>query len=188
MIPRLYHWKNEPAEWSLDENRLTITAGGLTNWFISPRDGAFTASGPTLLFEAAQDFIFSARVTSNLPAQWDAGMLMAYADDTTWAKLAFEKSIYQEPTVISVVTRGISDDCNSVSVEGNSVWLRLDKTGDTITFFYSLDGTGWRQVRVFTLGPVTDLQVGMGAQSPIGQGATAEFTEITYRPDKSSLG
>lgn len=180
-LPAPQDWINTPETWQGDSDHLSISAGPSTNWFISPRDGAHTANGPTLLFRPAQEFVLTAKLTAELPEQWDAGMLMVYVNDRTWAKLAFEKSIYLEPTIISVVTRDVSDDCNSVEVSGNSIWLRVEKLGNAIVFYYSTDGQSWRQVRVFTLGDVPDLRVGFGSQSPVGNGTTTVFSEVSYK-------
>lgn len=174
---------NMPERWAAGPGRLAITAPPSTNWFISPRNGERTSSGPVLLFRAGHEFTLTAKVTAALARQWDAGMLMVYVDAGTWAKLAFEKSIYQEPTIISVVTRGVSDDCNSVAIAGNSVWLRVVRAGGAFVFFYSCDAASWRQVRVFTLGEVAEVWVGFGVQSPIGDGASTEFSTVTYTPE-----
>lgn len=182
-LPAPRQWMNMPECWAAGPDRLLITAPPLTNWFISPRNGERTSSGPVLLFKAGAEFTLTAKVTAALERQWDAGMLMVYAGAGLWAKLAFEKSIYQEPTIISVVTRGVSDDCNSAAIDGNSTWLRIVRAGMSFVFFYSNDAVSWRQVRVFTLGEVAEVWVGFGVQSPIGNGAAAEFSTVTYTPE-----
>jgi hypothetical protein len=44
---------------------------------------------------------------------YDAGVLLVHASERQWAKLCFEYSPQQRPTLVTVVTRGTSDDCNS---------------------------------------------------------------------------
>jgi uncharacterized protein len=67
------------------------------------------------------------------------------------AKLCLEWSPQDEATVVSVVTRGLSDDCTSESVEGNSLWLRATRLGPAYVFHVSADGARWRFVRHFGL-------------------------------------
>jgi regulation of enolase protein 1 (concanavalin A-like superfamily) len=108
-------------------------------------------------------------------------VLFVYADNATWAKLCFEVSPQRQPMIVSVVTRGLSDDCNSLPIHGNSVYLRIHRRNSVWAFHYSLDGQYWQFVRYFNLGAEAR-QVGFSAQCPTGQGCRADFTSIQYRP------
>jgi hypothetical protein len=83
--------------------------------------------------------------------------------------------------IVSVVTRGVSDDCNSAAIAGQEVYLRVACTAQTLAFHYSSDGRFWHFVRYFTLGDMTDLRLGFSSQSPTGDGCTSVFSEISYR-------
>ncbi len=85
--------------------------------------------------------------------------------------------------IVSVVTRGLSNDCNSTVIDGNAVYLRVARMGGAFGLHYSLDGKYWNMVRYFTLGKVENLRVGFEAQSPTGEGCNVVFSEIAYRPD-----
>ncbi len=183
-LPGPLEWKNTPARFERGENALTIEAGPKTDWYISPLDGETHSNAPLLLFEPAAEFVFTARITASLAHQWDAGTLMVYADERTWAKFALEVSAYGEPTIVTVVTRGVSDDCNSATISGKSIWFRVARIGPAIIFYSSADGSAWKLVRAFTFGNVSKLKVGFGAQSPIGPGGTATFSEIRYEARK----
>lgn len=183
-IPGPLRWKNSPASSEARDNVLTIVAGSATDWFISPVDGNARANAPVLLFQPADDFVLTAKVAVEFQTKWDAGALMLSVNDSTWAKFALEMSVYQQPTIVTVVTRGVSDDCNSASVAGNSVWLRIAKIGPAIGFYASPDGGSWKMVRAFTFGPAPDLRVGFSSQSPAGKGGKATFSEITYSARK----
>jgi hypothetical protein len=79
-----------------------------------------------------------------------------------------------------VVTRGTSDDCNSFEVDGNTLWLRITRSGAAWAFHASSDGAWWRLLRYFSLGK--DLvRVGFLAQSPTGAGCAATFDQIRFR-------
>ena len=179
-VPGPLEWHNTPRAWKIEEGRLKIEAGRSTDWYISPQDGKDTHSAPILLFKPDQDFVLTAKVDVEFRTKWDAGMFMVFVDDKTWAKLAFEMAVYNEPTIVSVVTRGVSDDCNSSSFTEHWIWLRIAKAADAIGFYVSRDGRSWRMVRAFTFGSVKELRVGFGAQSPAGEGASAVFSEIRY--------
>jgi regulation of enolase protein 1 (concanavalin A-like superfamily) len=130
------------------------------------------------------DFGLAARVRVEFASAFDAGVLLVYAADDRWAKLCFECSPRKTATAVTVVTRGTSDDANAFEVSGDTLWLRITRSGGAWAFHASTDGQEWRLLRYFTLresgtnpGPTS---VGFLAQSPTGQGCTAVFDEVTF--------
>jgi len=127
------------------------------------------------------DFQLGARVAVEFRSQFDAGVLMIWVDERNWAKFCFEFSPAAEPMVVSVVTRGSSDDANAFVAPGRSVGLRISRLGRAYAFHACTDGTTWTLVRVFDLGDdVAGHRVGFEAQSPTGDGCTVTFTEIRF--------
>ncbi len=183
-LPGPLLWKNTPVAWHAGGTALQIEAGKSTDWYISPVDGKQFGNAPVLLFAPAREFVLSAKVKVDFRTKWDAGALFVYIDDKTWAKFAFEMSVYRKPTVVTVVTRGVSDDCNSWEISGNEVWLRVARLGDAIGFYASHDGSQWEMIRAFTFGPSPKLNMGFSSQSPAGAGTQAVFSEIHYAARK----
>jgi uncharacterized protein len=181
-FPASSHWRNQPVAWKIDNGVLSIQAAGKTDWYIEPTGGNKVAATPVLLFPAPQDFWFSAKVTVNFHSAFDAGALVVYADEQTWVKFAFESQNGKSGSIVSVVTRGLSDDNTGAPIEGDSIYLEVSKTGQAIFLFYSTDGKNWKITRAFALGTDKPLQFGLSAQSPTGSGATAVFSEIHFRP------
>ena len=91
-----------------------------------------TLAIPFTLFACGGDRDREAEAPTNT-ATYDAGVLTLRRRDDLWAKLCFERSPQGEPMVVSVVTRGVSDDCNSFVVDGRSVWLRRNSRSRTCT-------------------------------------------------------
>ncbi len=173
-------WLVEPAGWSGDGHTLTIETGPRCDWFVDPAGAAEPMlNGPAVVGAVAGDFVLGARVTVDFRAKFDAGVLMVHADDRCWAKLCFEQSPQGEPMVVSVVTRGASDDCNSLTVTAGEVWLRIARLGAAFAFHASPDGRRWSLVRHFGL-PAEEVAVGFEAQSPVGEGCSATFTDIRF--------
>jgi hypothetical protein len=182
-FPQPFHWRNNPADWNVREGVLTIKSAAKTDWYIAPPDGKHAANSPLLLFPAPKEFWFSAKVSVDFKAQFDAGALIVYADEKNWVKFAFESPNGKTGGIVSVVTRGLSDDNTGTMIEGNSVYLEVSKTGQAIFLFFSTDGEKWNVTRAFNLGPEQPLQFGFSAQSPTGGGATATFSNIHYKPE-----
>lgn len=165
---------------------LTMTAGPRTDLFVDPQGGPRMLNAPRRLGRVEGDFQLSARVTVDFAATYDAGVLALFADAGAWAKLCFERSPQGEAMVVSVVTRGVSDDANAFVVDGQSVWLRISRLGHAHAFHASTDGSRWRFVRHFALEPADGLAAGFLAQSPTGAGCAVRFDEIVYRSERLS--
>jgi regulation of enolase protein 1 (concanavalin A-like superfamily) len=180
-LPAPLTWLNQPEDWTWSpDGRLTITAGATTDWFIDPQSTLSVHNAPALLFPSPSPCLFSARVSADLAATFDAGVLTLYQNPQTWAKLCLERSPQGQPMIVSVVTRDVSDDCNAYIVEGNSAYLRVAWLEHAFAFHASPDGVAWNLIRYFRLAPGLEVQMGFLAQSPTGRGCTASFSEIRY--------
>lgn len=179
-IPATLSWHLEPLEWNITDNVLTATAGAKTDLFVDPLSSNKSLNASMLTFENNQDFIFSARVTMDFQGTFDAGVLVIYQSETSWAKLCFEYSPNKDPMVVSVVTKGTSDDCNSVFIDGNSVYLRVSRINTGFAFHFSNDAKLWHMIRAFALEPGA-AKVGFLVQAPMGESCTATFSEIAFQ-------
>jgi regulation of enolase protein 1 (concanavalin A-like superfamily) len=185
-LPRPVRWLvPAPQAEVIGARALRMEAGPRSDWFIDPGSDAVVRNAPAVLMPAAGPWQFSAIVSTDHRATFDAGVLFVHVDDVTWAKLCLELSPQGEVMVVSVVTRGTSDDCNSVPVEGHSLHLRVSALERAFAFHWSLDGRAWHLVRYFSLGTGAPSRAGVGfiAQSPTGEGCTSEFADITFRPE-----
>jgi len=186
-LPGPLTWQNAPRAWNIDsKNVLTISSNPKTDWFVDPFDGTVAKTAPILLFTPGPDYVLSVRVAVQFTTKWDAGALMLWGDDHHWAKLSYEFSPDQKPTLVTVVTRGLSDDCNSLSLTGDSVYLRIAKSGNTYVFYFAIDGKTWQILRTFSLDTELPIRAGFESQSPEGSGAIAKFSAITYDPHRIS--
>ena len=187
-IPAQFDTRNAPVVWTADASgAITINAGRKTNWFIAPLDLRSWDSAPMLLFRPADEFALSAKITLEPKSRWDAGSLVLFVNERTWAKLCLEAPDGPgKLTVVNVVTRGESDDGYSFPIAGNSAFMKVAKIGPSFVFYASADGRSWQMVRNFRLDAIDDLRVGFSAQSPTGEGTKAAFSDIRYTPSRVS--
>jgi uncharacterized protein len=186
-VPGNLEWRVAPVNWHVEHgSELTILSGKQTDWFVDPFDGTIHNTAPMLLFVPTNDYVFNAKVKVGFKAKWDAGALMVWADEHHWAKLSFELSPAKQPTLVTVVTRGLSDDCHSVPISGNTVYLQIAKSGSAYVFYFSSDGKHWQVLRVFNLGDDLKPRVGFESQSPAGAGTKVVFSKVHYSPKKIS--
>lgn len=181
-IPNLtgpLEWQNQPTGWDWSEDHLTITSRARTDWFIDPGSGDTFHSAPALLFSVSAPCILRALVTVQHIATFDAGALVVFESPHSWGKLALERSPQGKLTVVSVVTKEVSDDCNAFSVDGPA-YLRVSKLAQAYAFHFSHNGQDWSLIRYFKLLDHPNPRVGFLAQSPAGEGCTARFMEIRF--------
>lgn len=182
--------------WRLDPEAgaVRVAAAAHTDLFIDPGNGPTLnaesmLNAATLLGAAPPgDFQLSARVTVEFAATYDAGVLLVWVDEHHWGKLCFEFSPAGDPMIVSVVTRGVSDDANGFVVPERSVWLRVSRIDRAYAYHASEDGRHWRMIRYFTLDgaegePGREL-IGFEAQSPTGDGCAVTFEEIRFVPER----
>ena len=175
--------------WCRDElaGAVVATAPAHTDLYVNPGgesagDAESLLNAATLLGTPPQgDFRFSARITVDFAAQYDAGVLLLWVDERHWAKFCFEFSPAAEPMVVSVVTRECSDDANAFVVAERSMWFRVSRIDHVYAFHASTDGRTWRLIRVFTLGvELSEHMIGFEAQSPTGDGCVVTFDHIRF--------
>ncbi len=182
-VPVDFGWQVPPAEpVVVSEAGLTVAAGPRTDLFADPAGSQPILSAPRALGEMSGDFQLLTLVSVELTTTFDAGALLLWSDPERWAKLALERSPDGEGTVVSVVTRGRSDDCNSLAVDDSSIWLRISRIADACALHVSHDGTVWRLIRHFPIAGWEPLEAGFLVQSPLGPGARATFSHVSLRP------
>jgi len=182
-LPMSLRWSGAPGRCELDAaGRLRVEAGERSDLFADPSGakGERLDAAGLVGVPPEGEFRLSTRVGVTFASAFDAGALLLWAGEQRYAKLCFEASPLR-PTVVSVVTRGTSDDANAFEVPGDAVWLRVARVARAYAFHASLDGVWWTFVRHFDLGGDA-VRVGFAAQSPTGDGCVATFDEITFVP------
>jgi len=170
---------NGPVAAYCSPGLIELVAAGQTDLFCPPDGGPPTINAPALLARPYDgDFVLSTRIEVELRSTFDAGALLLWRDQRTWAKLAVELSPEGRATIVTVVTDARSDDCNSTALDGSSADVRLARLGDAFAFhFHSADR--WHLIRHFSLGAAT-FRPGFLAQSPTGKGCTARFRHTRF--------
>jgi hypothetical protein len=181
--PELVWHVRPPGRAELAESSLEFAAGARTDLFTDPAGGEPKRDAPLLLGRPDGDFQLKARVSAPLAATFDAAGLVVWASPEAWGKLELECSPQGDATIVSVVTRGVSDDSNAFVVPQAEVWLRIARNGETIAFHASTDGRWWLLIRYFTFPGTATASAGFEVQSPTGEGLLGRFDEIEWAAD-----
>ncbi len=183
-IPHKLYWENKPEKVTVANNELAIVAGAKTDMFRDPNVTYNTDNAPKLLFKADADFVLTASIEHVFKNKWDGGAIVIKSDSLNWIKFCFEKDYTGAKRVVSVVTKNISDDCNSVKIKGNKVFYKVAKADNVITLYYSTNGRKWFLVRHLQFDARAGFEVGFLAQSPTGTECSVKFSNITYQAKK----
>jgi uncharacterized protein len=158
---------------------IEIQAFEKTDFFIDKMNRIEKNNAPFAFEEMAGDFVISACVKPELKNNYDAGGIFIMDNEKKWIKLELEKTDLGHPSIVSVVTNEASDDCNGEKMEGTDrIYLQIIRRNDYWVFHHSIDGKIWKMNRYFWLEMRKTVKIGFEAQSPLGDGSKAIFSEI----------
>lgn len=170
----------------LKKGQLILTSKPKTDYFNEPDRSNKFANGQLLLKEVinSKPFTITARIQPEFKDTYDAGTLFIYSNNDMWQKFAFELDEHKNRRIVTVRTVGTSDDNNHEVIKQPFVYLKISSDGKQIGFYYSLDNKFWNLVRLYENTFSDSILIGIGSQSPIGNGIPVIFEKIEFY-DKS---
>ena len=169
-------WINEPKSYSAANGSLKVKVEKGTDFFNNPADRTITSSAPLLFKQISGDFVATALLKPDFSSMWNAVALMVHIDNRHWIKFAFENSDATGRSIVSVVTKEVSDDANGVILtHQDQVWLKVIRKEHIYSMFWSLDGKAYKMARLSSLPAVDPVKIGIEFQCPIGESATHEI-------------
>jgi len=168
---------NAGAQMKKYKDSLIITSSKETDFFIEPGGGYEKSDAPLLLqkVDNSKPFTFTAELKPEHIVKYDAGMVFIFVDEKHWLKFAFEADERMNTRVVTVRTNGTSDDNNHEVVKDSIIFLKISSDAKSVGFYYSLDNKVWNLVRVFKNEYPQNIYVGIGTQSPAGNGNKTIF-------------
>jgi len=165
-------WFNEAKSFSIEDNSLTVIAEKGTDFFNNPEDGSITSTAPFFYKQVNGDFVAKALVRPDFSSIWNAVAIMVHIDDNHWIKFAFENSDATGQSIVSVVTKKVSDDANGVVLtRQDEVWLKLIRKDNIYSMLWSLDDTAYKMARLTAMPSADSVKIGIEAQCPVGETA-----------------
>ena len=176
---------NAPKSLSETKGSVEIEASAKTDFFIDMLSLKARDNAPFYFAKRKGDFAMKAKVRPVFKATYDAGGLFVYESARKWIKFEFELTDLGYPSIVSVVTDGVSDDCNGERIgDSGEVWLQVARKGDNWTLHFSEDGKKWKMARYFQLKMKGEVKIGLEAQSPLGKGCKVEFCKLAISDNK----
>ncbi|MBT8298217.1 MAG: DUF1349 domain-containing protein [Maribacter sp.] len=171
-----FKWLNEPKSFEIENGTLKVVAEKETDFFNNPEDNKKTASAPILFQEITGDFVAKALVRPDFTSLWNAAALMVLIDKNNWIKFAFENSDATGRSIVSVVTKNVSDDANGVILsEQDQIWLKIVRKDHIYSMLWSKNGKDFKMARLTAMPIIDSVKIGIEVQSPIGESSTHEI-------------
>lgn len=163
-------------------NNFTLTSTKETDYFIEPAGAYEKANAPLLLkkIDNTKPFTFITKFTAAHKVKYDAGMAFIYVDEKHWVKFAHEADERMNTRIVTVKTDRSSDDNNHEIVKEKTVYLKISSDTKQVGFYYSTNGTVWNLVRIFKNEFPQTIYVGVGTQSPAGNGNKTIFEKTEF--------
>lgn len=177
------NWLNEPPAWQHDGDRITVTAGPITDFWRKTHYDFVRDNGHFYGATVEGDFVAEVKVSGQYRTLYDQAGMMVRLDETTWMKCGIEY-VDGVQHASAVVTRDYSD-WSIVPLPQNplSIWLRVTRQGNAFEVHYSLDRAAYHLLRQTFLTLEPALAVGVMCASPDGDGFTATFEGYTVRQE-----
>ena len=165
----------------VDGSRLSLSSPAKRDNFRDPDGKLSNNTAPMLLskIDNTKPFTLSAKVTPTFEDTYDAGTLYIWVRDDLWLKMAMERDERGRTRLVTVRTTGTSDDNNHDVVTASSVHMKISSDTKTVGFYYSIDQKEWQLIRLFKNDYPKALWVGVSSQSPMGEGNTTVFEDVT---------
>lgn len=165
----------------VSDGKLTLTSAAKRDNFRDPNGKLSSNTAPVLLAEVdnKKPFTLTARITPTFLETYDAGALYIWVKDDLWLKMAMEMDERRRTRMVTVRTAGTSDDNNHDVVTAKNVYMKMSSDTRTVGFYYSLDRQAWQLIRLFKNDYPDKVWLGISAQSPVGNGTSATFEELT---------
>ncbi|MEV4318542.1 DUF1349 domain-containing protein [Actinocrispum sp. NPDC049592] len=168
-----WEWFTEPAEWTLDDDGLTVHTDAGSDFWRTTHYGFIRDNGHILGRWTEGDFTLQATFAGQYTHQYDQAGIALRIDAENWVKTGIElvDGQYQQSVV---VTRGVSDWSVVPVPDAANVTIRATRAGDTVTVY-----AGGTMLRLAYLPPAVPVHAGVMCASPDGPGYRVRFSAVS---------
>jgi len=160
-------WLHKPEQFEVTKESVAITTAPDTDFWQRSYYGFRNDNAPALQIESDQNFTFTAKVRFDYHARFDQCGLIIYLDSENWFKASIEYENNEFSRIGSVVTNlGYSDWATTDIALPNHIWYRLSRRGPDFLIESSLDGSRFKQMRIFHLHKLGETTQAMGKSDP----------------------
>lgn len=180
------NWFNEPSEWSIDGNNLSVDVTPKSDYWRISHYGFTVDDAPFYYAEYGGEFEAALKISGDYKARFDQAGMMIRLDHENYIKTGIE-FVDGKYNVSTVVTHGTSDwSVIALDRPIDYIYIKAVRRKDAVEIFYSFDGENYTMMRNAWLAANHPVKIGMFAACPDGDGFRAKFSDfkVTHLPDK----
>lgn len=180
------NWFNEPAQWRIDGDRLTMDVTPKSDYWRISHYGFTVDDAPFYYAEYGGEFEAKVKISGDYKVRFDQAGMMIRIDHENYIKTGIEY-VDGKYNLSTVVTHHTSDwSVIALDWPVEAIWIKTVRRLDAIEIFYSFDDKEYHMMRNAWMEANRPVKIGMFAACPDGNGFKATFNDfkVTHLPDK----
>lgn len=174
-------WFNEPENWNITENVLTVDVTPQTDYWRISHYGFTVDDAPFLYTVRGGEFEVKVKISGDYRTRFDQSGLMLRIDHENYIKTGIE-FVDGKYNLSTVVTHHTSDwSIIPLDKPVPFVWIKAVRRLDAVEIFYSFDDKEYTMMRNAWLQDNHPVKVGVMSACPDGDGFTARFEDFTIK-------
>ena len=182
-------WFNEPEQWKIENNALTMGVTPQTDYWRISHYGFTVDDAPFLYTLRGGEFEVKVKISGDYKTRFDQAGLMLRIDKENYIKAGIEY-VDGKYNISAVVTHHTSD-WSIIPLEKPVpfIWIKAVRRLDAVEIFYSFDDKEYTMMRNAWLQDNTPVMVGVMGACPDGDGFNAKYENfaIKHLPDLRRL-
>ncbi len=180
------NWFNEPDNWKISGNTLTMDVTPNSDYWRISHYGFTVDDAPFYYAEYGGEFEAKVKISGDYKVRFDQAGMMIRLDHENYIKTGIEY-VDGKYNLSTVVTHKTSDwSVIALDRPVDFIWIKAVRRLDAIEIFYSFDDKEYHMMRNAWIEANHPVKIGMFAACPDGNGFKATFSDfkVTHLPDK----
>ena len=179
-------WFNEPSQWSIARDRMTMRVTPRTDYWRISHYGFTVDDAPFYYAEYGGEFEAKVKIEGDYKVRFDQAGMMIRIDHENYIKTGIEyvDGKYNLSTVVTHTT----SDWSVIALDRpvDAIWIKAVRRLDAVEIFYSFDDREYHLMRNSWMSANCPVKIGMYGASPDGDGFEATFSGFTvaHLPDR----
>ena len=175
------NWFNEPAQWSVSGNRLTMAVTPKSDYRRISHYGFTVDDAPFYYGEYGGEFEAKVKISGDYKVRFDQAGMMIRIDHENYIKAGIEY-VDGKYNLSTVVTHHTSDwSVIALDKPVDFIWIKAVRRLDAVEIFYSFDDKEYIMMRNAWMEANRPVKVGMMGACPDGDGFSVTFSDFTVK-------
>lgn len=175
------NWFNEPAQWSVSGNRLTMAVTPKSDYWRISHYGFTVDDAPFYYGEYGGEFEAKVKISGDYKVRFDQAGMMIRIDHENYIKAGIEY-VDGKYNLSTVVTHHTSDwSVIALDKPVDFIWIKAVRRLDAVEIFYSFDDKEYIMMRNAWMEANRPVKVGMMGACPDGEGFSVTFSDFTVK-------